>query len=91
MDSTLAIVGHDETTDSRGECEVCGCTAETLLPASDGRTMCPDCCTDRESITETTTWSGINPLDPAYAEDTLPMDRSTSADLHARIQARLQA
>lgn len=75
--------------DAAVKCEGCGMLVATLLPASDGRSVCATCCQESESASETTTWDGINPLDPAFGEDTLPMDRA--ADLQARIQGSQQS
>ena len=74
--------------DAAVKCEACGRLVGVLLPASDGSSVCASCCQKHESDRETVTWNGLNPLDPAYAEETLPMDRSSN--LQARVQVRLQ-
>ena len=74
--------------DAAVKCEDCGRLVSVLLPASDGSSVCVTCCQEQESARETVTWNGLNPLDPAYAEDTLPMNRAS--DLPPRVPVQLQ-
>lgn len=75
--------------DAALNCEACGRVVATLLPASDGRSVCVGCCQTSESQRDTATWNGVNPLDPLFEEDTLPV--GGAADLHVRVQARLKS